>query len=212
MIDYLYKLDFEYYNSEVTYNDSPFQLLDFYILADKYDIPGLRKWCRLAFKEEMYNAWWTSAKLLEFVDAAWNSLPSNDKGLLKNIFKECARYICENVRKMDASDQQLKHKGSASLVQESKEGLPTEQQDNSDGACWKIAPKPLSSIHWKHLLEDPDFTARLRQAMIRQFEDSSYAYPNYPWLLRSSFGRIEDFELTLKDLQRYLEMDPPRGY
>ena len=41
MIDYLYKLDFEYYEDGVKCNDHDFQLPDVYILADKYNIPVL---------------------------------------------------------------------------------------------------------------------------------------------------------------------------
>ena len=208
MIDYLYKLDFDYYyTSEVKCKDYDLQLLDVYILAVKYDIPGLRKWCRLAFEEETCKRFWTSASLLALADAAWKSLPSNHKGLLKDIIKECARYICDNLEKLNKRDQKLKRNENIA-VPESKGEPQTEQQNDSDGASSERNLEPLSSNRWKDLLEDRDFTTRLRQAMIQESKHYKHLHPKYPWLPNSRDGENKDTEPTLEDLQRYLEMYP----
>ena len=211
MIEYLYKLDFEYYHSDIYRH---FQLFEVYILADKYDIPDLRRWCRLAFQEEMYQVDWTSGDLHELVEAAWTSLPSNHKGLLKDIIKECARYICMNVHSKD-KDNGKQGKDSArhletSRVAESKEGLPKGQQDEFGGACMGELPKSLSSsTRWNHLMEDPDFTIRLYEAVIKESQDE-FTYIRWP--LQSSYGDSKVIELAIADVQSYLEMDPSRGY
>ena len=208
MIDYLYKLDFDYYyTSKVKCKDYDFQLLDVYILAVKYDIPDLRKWCRLAFEEETYKRLWISADLLTLADAAWKTLPSNHKGLLKEDIKECARYICDSLDKLNKGDQKLE-RNETIPVPESKEEPRTEQQNDSDGACSERNLEPLSSNCWKNLLEDRDFTTRLRQAMIKESRDYTELHLKHPWLLNSGDRENKDTEPTLEDLQRYLEMYP----
>ena len=220
MIDCLYKSRSEFYGLGQKHEDSLFELLDVYILADKYDIPGLREWCRLAFEEETYYGMWTSAKLLALVDAAWKSLSSNHEGLLEDIIKECALYMRGNLRNLDAGDQQLAH-NETTPVPDAKEEPLTEERDDSDEACGRFwdesdeacggnIPKPLPSNHWKDLLKDSNFTTRLRQAMIEVSKTFPTLQFKYPWLLHSREGENKGIEPTLEELQRYLEMYPYR--
>ena len=127
MIEYLYKLDFEYYRSD---NYRHFQLFEVYILADKYDIPDLRRWCRLAFQEEMYQVDWTSGDLHELVEAAWTSLPSNHKGLLKDIIKNVLGISAEiNI----ARTRTTKNKGRIALGILKQAALQNRKKDLQKG-------------------------------------------------------------------------------
>ncbi|KAG6986538.1 hypothetical protein G7Y79_00078g099920 [Physcia stellaris] len=96
MLDYLYTHAIDYgqdfdEQDKDSVTKRMLEILAVYVLGDKYDVPGLRRYCKKSF-EKVENET-DDFCLLKLVAKAVASIPPNDQQLLKAVIQSCATNV-----------------------------------------------------------------------------------------------------------------------